>query len=137
MILKDFEKGGFPLNKRCPVFCSTEHGELYVAYDRFSLKAIIDNKKIKKCVGVWPGKHETDCFLLIPDNYRVAPPIDHREIDNATSIKIFYGKGQTFHRVEYIIEDNQGVKNNFTTENKDLLDYITRIGLKFTSIFEN
>jgi hypothetical protein len=120
----------------CPVFCFTEQGELYAAYDRFSLKAVLDNKKIKKCVGVWPGKHETDCFPLNPENYRIAPPEEFRSIDNAKSIQVFYGKGQVFLRIVYTSEDGKGIKNTYTTEDKKLLDYIAKIGLRFSSVYE-
>ena len=135
MVIRDFEQGGFPINKRCPVLCFTEQGKLYVAYDRLSLKMVIESAPLKKCVGVWPGKHNTDCFPLNPEYYRVAPPEEHRSIDNAVSIKVFYGVGQIYKYMEYMVENNNGERTEVKTSDVGLLQYITKVGLKFTSVY--
>jgi len=136
MVIRDFESGGFSINKRCPVLCFTEQGDLFVAYDRYSLKAVIDNHQLKKCVGIWPGKFNTDCFPLNPIYYREAPPEAHRAIDNAILITVYYGKGQIFKRLEYKAENIKGERVEIKTEDFQLLQYITKVGLKFTSVYE-
>jgi len=135
MILKDFEDGGFPINKRNPVLCVTHQGDIHVAYDRFMLKFIIDNKEIKKCVGLWPGKYETDCFPLKPDKYQIGPPEAFRSVDNALSIKVYYGGDMQFKNLVYVTENTRGEKIEIQSDNAELLAYITKIGLKFKSIF--
>jgi hypothetical protein len=134
MIRNDFIDGGFRINKRCPVFCLSDQAEILIAYDQYALKLAIDNKKIIKCIGVWPGKYSTDCFPLNPEKYRYAPPQLHRDIDNARSIEVNYKAGE-FENIIYSIEDLQGIILQVETKDKDLLDYITKIGLQFKSIF--
>ena len=136
MIQKIFENGGFPINKRNPVLLFTTEGELFVAYDRFSLKAVIDSKKITKCVGIWPGKLNTDCFPLNPDKYKLhAPPEEHRMIDNATDIKAYYFDLTNFKQILYTIENPSGSQNTVISKDKSLLDYITAVGLKHSTIY--
>jgi len=137
MILKDFEDGGFPINKRNPVLCFTDQGDLLVAYDRFTLKLIIENRTIKKCVGMWPGKYETDCFPLKPAMYKVAPPEAFRSIDNALSILVYYREGLKFKHLIYVAENTRGEKIEIQSDSPELLEYITKIGLKFKSIFDS
>ena len=136
MILKDFESGGFPITKRNPVLCFTDSGEVLIAYDRFTLKNFIESKSIKNCVGVWPGKYDTDCFPLNPQMYRHAPPEAFRSIDSALSIAVFYNKDIVFQKLIYTIQNERGEKIDIQSDSVDLLKYITTIGLRFKSIFE-
>jgi hypothetical protein len=136
MIRRDFEDGGFPINKRNPVLLFTADGKIFVAYDRFALKAVIDSKVVKKCLGVWPGKYSTDCFVMIPDYYKKAPPEEFRSVDNAQSILVFYGKSKEFKELAYTTENSDGKKIEIRSSNPRLLSYITDVGLQFTSVFD-
>ena len=134
MILTDFKKGGFPITKRSPVICTLPDGTVKIAYNRYDLSKIIKIDKILSCVGMWPGKKNTDCFTLIPDHYMDAPPEKFKEIDNATEIKTYFYLGEpedsSLMKITYVLE---GV--NYETGDKKLMDYINKVGLKHHSCF--
>jgi len=134
MILSDFKRGGFPLTRRSPVICTLPDGTVKVAYNRFELSQIIKVNKILSCIGMWPGKKNTDCFSLDPNHYMDAPPERFKEIDNATEIKAYFysGKpqGKSLKKITYILD---GI--NFETDDEKLMDYIRKVGLKHNSCF--
>ena len=106
MIRKDFEDGGFPLNNRAPVMCVTVDGLVLLAYNNYDLKRVLDTKglQIRKLLGIWPGKRNTDVFVLKPECYgKIAPPKEHKEIDNAETVVIEYAKNSVFSAVLYAL----------------------------------
>ena len=129
MIRNDFEDGCFPINSRAPVICTTTEGLVLLAYNNYDLKRILDNKniKIRKLLGVWPGKKNTDLFILNPIKYgKLAPPLEHKDIDNAETIVIEYSKS-TFQTVMYALPGEP-----LKTCNDPLLEgYIKAIGKKY------
>lgn len=144
MIRKDYEHGGFPINKRNPVLCffpgdASHSPAVFIAYDRSTLKAILTSKTIVKCLGIWPGKMNTDCFPLNVEDYKdiPTPPSLNRDIDNATSIVLTYSKKQKLSEVRYSIPKEEG--DGFVeivSKDPDLEEYVTKAGLKHNSIIE-
>ena len=135
MIRNEYLNGGFPINKRNPVMCFLPNGDIYVAYDRWGLKQVIDANPNLKCVGVWPGKHNTDCFRLDKEFYKVAPPVMNRDIDDATEISVSFSENQ-FEEITY---KTTGLNNeDFTILSKDpeLYLYISKIGLQHKSVYK-
>jgi hypothetical protein len=135
MIRKDFETGGFPINRQCPVFCVSETGELFIAYNRFTLVLTLRNKPIKKCVGIWPGRFNTDCFPMHVQSYIniPLPPEEHKFIDDSSSIKIIYEKnGVDFNKISYVCEDFKGNKTEIESKDGRLKEYVIKSGLKYT-----
>jgi len=125
LVRKDFVEGGFQVNSTSPVICFTNDGTLHVAYDNSSLKNIIVNNNIVNCVGVWPGKMNTDCFPLNVKAYgKKAPPEGYAEIDNCTKITLNYQDGKLAN-VTYV--DTDGIQ--VVAESKELADYIIDVGL--------
>jgi hypothetical protein len=131
MIKNDFRDGGFPINSQNPVLCVTKEGDIYVAYDRFGLGTAIKAGKVFKCVGIWPGKKNTDVFPLNPEFYTAMPPSEYRDIDNALSIMVKYVSGE-FSELRYKTMENVEV----LVKDVELLKYITSLGLKHTSVHE-
>jgi hypothetical protein len=139
MIRKDFETGGFPINRRCPVLCLSDAGELFIAYNRFTLGITLRVKTIKKCVGIWPGKRNTDCFPLKISCYKAIPlpPKEHQLIDDSTNIKIIYETdGMVFKCVSYISEDLKGNQIEIKSNDEKLKDYIIKSGLQYKVLTE-
>ena len=129
MIRDDFLNGGFPICNRNPVLCITPTGDIYVTYDRYGLKMAIESGKILKCVGVWPGNKNTDIFPLNQEYYKIAPPVEHRAIDNAVSVSVYY-KDKDFDHVGYMIEEVEMISKDAA-----LLEYIEKAGIKHTSMY--
>ncbi len=127
--MKDFEKGGFPITKRSPVICTLPDGTVKVAYNRYDLMKVVKNK-VLSCVGVWPGKKNTDCFTLKPDHYMDAPPERFKEIDNASKIKSFFDPDGKFMEITYTLDNI-----TYGAKDEDLMDYIRKVGLKHHSCF--
>jgi hypothetical protein len=97
-----------------------------VAYDRLTLKNILETYNVSKCIGVWPGKLETDCFILLPEYYKkITPPEDHRDIDSAQNIEVYYN-GNKFQYLTYIFEDK-----NIKSQDENLLKYMQSVGLRY------
>lgn len=126
MILNDFKLGGFPITKRSPVICTLEDKQVLVAYNRYDLKNIITNHYVISCVGVWPGKKNSDCFILDPEAYIIAPPERYKDIDNATDIKVYFDSNGLFMKITYIINDTVTVES----DDKKLLEYTRKVKLK-------
>ena len=124
MVRRDYEKGSFPIGSRSPVMCYAKDGPLYIAYDNYTLKKILNQSDIIKCVGVWPGKITTDIFPLGVEYYKdmPVPPKEYKNIDSATDIQISVDKGVK--RVEYFIMDTR-TENSFKSTDKSLIEYIT------------
>lgn len=136
MIRDDFKKGGFPINKLNPVLCISKNLDVYVAYDHFGLGMAIKEGSISKCIGVCKGKINTDVFPLDPECYTAMPPIEHRDIDNATMITVKYENG-AFSEVQYftpeiILSDGPAI----LCKEERLLDYINAAGLRHTTVYE-
>lgn len=135
MILHDFESGGFPITRRSPVICTFADYIVKIAYNRYDLKKIIEtykNVKMVSCVGVWPGKGISDCFILNTDAYRIAPPERYKDIDNAIEIKIYNNPEGFFMKINYKISDSKPI---IESTDKELLKYIKAVGLKHQSCF--
>ena len=128
MILKDFETGGFPINSRSPVLCISPTGGIQVAYNHYDLKKILLKGSISSCVGVWPGKKSTDCFILSVDSYMgiAVPPEANKNIVNAAQITVHFHQG-VFFDIEY---SEVGSERVITSNDPALFNYITVMGLK-------
>jgi len=131
MILRDFESGGFPITKRSPVICTLPNGSVKVAYNRFDLKKIITINKLISCVGMWPGKKNTDCFILDPEAYTIAPPERYKDIDSATDLKVYLDPDGAFMKITYIINDLVTVES----DDKELLEYVRKVKLKHQNLY--
>jgi len=141
MLLTDFKNGGFPITRRSPVICTIENGkrdllnkfQVIPAYNRFDLKKIIVTYNVISCVGVWPGKKNSDCFFLDPEYYKIAPPERHKEIDSAKEIIIYYDTHGNYMKVVYTMsEDTYSIECG----KQELLNYIKKVGLKFKNRYE-
>ncbi len=131
MVLKDFESGGFPITQRSPVICTFADCIVRVAYNRYDLKKIIESSDtIISCIGVWPGKKTSDCFILNTNAYKTAPPERYKDIDNAIEIKIYNNRG-SFMKITYKIIDKPLVEST----DEELLKYIKAVGLKHQNLF--
>jgi len=135
MLLNDFKEGGFPLTRRSPVVVTYTDCTVKVANNRYELKELIcnvpDKASVASCIGFWPGKKNTDCFTLSLDSYnKYAPPESHKEIDNASEIIVFTTTDGTFVKVLYILDDM-----TFLGKEKELIEYIKKVGLRFKSSF--
>lgn len=126
MVRKDYEKGGFLINRVRPALCYTKEGRLFIAYDNFTLKTIFSAHDIVKCVGAWPGKRDTDIFVLDPAHYKdtPAPPEKYKDIDQAQQIILMVNKNGEFQEVVWTTLD-EGEKS---TEDRYLYDYIIKSG---------
>lgn len=134
MIKHDFETGGFPINRRAPILCLTGDGNIFIVYNRFDLRIALNRGPIVKMLGFWPGKYDTDCFVLKPEAYMEvpAPPADHADIDSAEEVAVIYDQDEKFVRLWY--RDNK----NKITESLclELLTYIKVAGIKHRVIYE-
>lgn len=128
MILKDFETGGFPINSRSPVLCISPTGGIQVAYNHYDLKKILLKGSITSCIGVWPGRKSTDCFILSVDSYKSieVPPEANKGIVNAEQITVHFHQG-IFFDIEY---NEVGGERVITSNDPALFNYITKMGLK-------
>lgn len=132
MILRDFEEGRFPLTRRSPAICTLADGTVKVAYNRYDLAQIILKEEVLSCVGMWPGKKNTDIFILDPSAYTIAPPEKHKEIDSASEIILYYDPNGDFIKLSYKLSDDVDI---ISDEHK-LLEYVKTVGLKFQTRFE-
>ena len=134
MIRKDFETGGFPLQNLSPAICIDANYNFHMAYNRFELITLLRTKDIKTCFGIWPGKKNTDGFIMDPKIYVALPlpPEEHKEIDNAIEITV-YMEGEKFSRMSYFLN-----KDEVKIESKDsaLFNYVKKVGLRFSLVFE-
>jgi hypothetical protein len=127
MFRSDFKEGKFPISKRSPVI-GINNGDLVIAYNNKNLKEIASIKGIK-LFGIWPGKINTDLFILIPEYYKdlPVPPENHRDIDLAESISIVYESDGTFDHVNYLLNGT-----SIICKDPVLVDYIEKIGIRYT-----
>ena len=134
MILRDFETGGFPISRRSPVICMISDGSVKAVYNRFDLKNIINSSTNLSCIGVWPGKKNTDCFILDPDAYKnLAPPEIHKDIDSAEDIKIFINSDGYFMKISYVPGAFSSDRTPHESEDINLCSYIKAAGLKHST----
>ena len=136
MMLKDFEKGGFPIGRLSPVIVLAPGRGVCVAYDSFTLKSLIGQVPPKLLIGVWPGKHTTGLFFLDPSSYgKIAPPESDKDIDSATEIIVHY-IGEAFDRIEYAPYSKEGEMVTVVTKSEETFDYITKTGRKYRAVRE-
>ena len=135
MISRDFEHGKFPICRRAPVICYYENG-LRIVYNRYDLRNFLEKHGLScRCVGVWPGKKSTDCFVLNPKSYSTIeiPPEIHKEIDSAEDITVELGPEGFFEKLTYtpgtFVEDRTPI----LSKDRNLFDYIKKSGLKFST----
>jgi len=138
MILHDFEKLGFPISKRAPVLCFGTDGKVYVAYNRYSLRLVMQKIEIVKSIGVWPGRKNTDCFVLDPAAYKTTPvpPAENADIDSADDVTVFYGPDDQFLRVAYKEDPIDHSESVCISTKAELLTYIEQAGIKHKVIHE-
>jgi hypothetical protein len=136
MIRNDFETGGFPLCDKSPVLCVADDFKIHAVYNRYDLITLLKTESnIRACYGVWPGKKSTDVFPLNPKAYveLPLPPEMHKDIDSAAWITVCTEFDGGFSKLSYCPKEA-----TVTVESKDkaLFDYIKKIGLRYTSVFE-
>lgn len=129
MIRKDCYETGFPLCRRAPILCTTHQGEIMVAYNRFELKALLNRVDIASCAGVWPGKMNTDVFILDPKSYcQFVPPESDADIDSAESITLVIDEGDP--RVEYVPGPHAQDKTTILSRDPTLYEYVLKSGIQ-------
>jgi len=137
MIRNDFINGGFPICSRNPVICVTNEGKVFVSYDRLTLIKTLSQPGIIKCLGVWPGKQNTDLFPLSPEAYsKIAPPEDNRDIDDCTDIQIHCNKNGELLEVSYLPAGSSTRKTSKKPLAANLADYIISLGLIHKVIYD-
>jgi hypothetical protein len=125
MIRKDFYDSGFPLCRRAPIICVDDKGDIYPVYNGYDLKLVIDNKKVLKMIGIWPGKMNTDVFVLNPETYgKYAPPEEYKEIDSAEDVTIRIDLAGETVCVEYVPGPHEKDRTLIVSRNKDLINYL-------------
>ena len=136
MIRKDFEDSGFPICKRAPVLCFSKSGDVHIAYNHYALKRILEEHDILQCMGIWPGKRNTDCFPLNPDEYaKYAPPEKHRDIVDAEEIKVHRGKDGKHLEICYTMRDNRGNCYDVVSQEPELYQYLAEAGLRYKTLY--
>lgn len=132
MIIKDFETGGFPISRQSPVICLSDNKDLFIAYNNYKLKQIFDNCTVIKCIGVWPGKINTDIFVLSTQYYgKIAPPVEHKDIDNAEKITLISDKNGEVSKLKYILNSIE-----YVSKDQNLIKYVTSAGRKYKTQIE-
>lgn len=133
MLRMDYYTEGFPVNKRIPVICILKDNSILIAYNRFDLRQIIINNTLNTCIGVWPGKINTDVFSINPETYKeIYPPEINKDIDDANEIEIFFcSPGTNFERLIYTIGDKR-----IESKNPILYQYIKLTNKKYRTTFE-
>jgi len=134
MIRNDFYTGGFPISKRVPIICVLEQN-ITVCYNNYDLKLILDLYRSQKlidkvaCFGVWPGKMNTDLFLIDHNYYGfVSPPEIHKDIDSALLIEVFLSGGE-FEELVYI--SPLPLSESIRVTDPAVYDYVKKIGMRF------
>jgi len=136
MVRKEFIQGGFPVNRRAPIIGLTSDNELHIFYSHYDLHKLAQTKEISKCIGIWPGKKNTDCFILDPKVYsKYSPSVIHKDIDSAEEINVFFS-GSDFDRIEYKPGPFAENRTTIISRDKKLYQYLNNIGVKFKRFFE-
>jgi hypothetical protein len=135
MIIKDFEKGCFPVCAKAPVLCIDAGYNLHVADNRFVFVSILKMHDITGCYGVWPGKKNSDCFILDPKAYAgiAVPPEINKEIDSAERIILCLDSDHNFSKISYVMRDSDVM---IDSRDKSLYDYVKKTGLKYSTAFD-
>lgn len=136
MIRNDYFTGSFPISRRVPVICT--HGtEVKISYNNYDLKQVLSvyrtqgvDKEIT-CFGVWPGKINTDIFLLDQNYYGyIAPPEIHKDIDSAKEITVRQ-VGGVFSELEYIPGSISPDQTPIISKDPLLFSYVSKAGLRY------
>jgi len=138
MILKDFLNGGFPISRTSPVLCVNDHGNVFLAYSHADLRAVLHGgNNITRCLGVWPGKKTTDCFVMDPTKYGLySPPDLHRDIDSAVDIEVFVDRENNFIRLEYTPGPHATDRTRVVSKDQLLFDYVGKVNLRRKVVLE-
>lgn len=131
LILNDFFTGGFPINRKSPVMCITDDGGVTIAYNRHMLHSILNEKRIKSCFGIWPGKKYTGVFNLCVEEYADAPypPKEHADIDSAESVMVHLENGE-FDSIVYTPGPQESDHTPVVCKDVKLFDYIRTVSLR-------
>lgn len=124
----DMEDGGFPISRRNPVLCFLEDSDIKYAYNRFNLSRILNGGGVKKAIGVWPGKKNTDVFILSVETYKEipTPPEEHEEIDSSPEVVVKLGKDGMIRGIAYL---NQRTDKETVTQDPKVYSYIKAAGI--------
>ena len=131
MILHDLRSGGFPVSRRAPIICVSNKGEISVVYNRYDLNNTKKLIEIKYCMGVQPGRKNTDCFILDPESYtKITPPEEFRDIDSAENIEVQKSFENKLKQINYTPGPHSDDKTPIISKDQKLYDYIKFAGLK-------
>jgi hypothetical protein len=136
MISHDFEHGKFPICRRAPVICFFENG-LRIIYNRYDLYNFLNKNGLTcRCIGVWPGKKSTDCFVLNPKSYSTIdiPPEMHKEIDSAEGIVVKLSSDGIFEELTYTPGTFAEDRTPVLSKEIKLFEYVKKSGLKFSTL---
>ena len=136
MIRRDFEHGRFPICRRAPVICFFEKG-LRIVYNRYDLHDFLNKQGLDcRCIGIWPGKKSTDCFVLNSKSYSIIdiPPEEHKEIDSAENICVKLASNGTFEEITYTPGTSVEDRTPVLSKDKSLFEYLKKTGLKFSTV---
>ena len=131
----DFQSGGFPISKTRPVVCVFAGGEVAVASNHTELSRLLS--KVRRivdpepmtCLGVWPGRVNTDVFPLDPEHYGVlSTPKGHEDIDSAVRITVHVNPDLSLDRMEYV---PAGTDIAIVTRDVNLVEYVRDACLKY------
>lgn len=130
----DFTESNFPITRRNPVIAYIKGNDAKIAYNRFQLKGILQNHEVYCLIGVWPGKKNTDLFILDPNKYKdiPTPPEQHQEIDSSPEIVVKISKGGTVRGIAYL---NQKTDEQVLTQEAEIYDYIKSVGIQHRVIY--
>ena len=133
MIRNDFKDGNFPISRTNPVLCLSDQCNLFVAYDRYTLHQIFEIAPIIKCVGIWPGKKNTDIFKLNVATYKniPVPPAEHKDIDSSPEIIVKLSKDENFIELSYTDPIKEVIVRS---KDVNLYNYVKQTGMKQRTI---
>lgn len=132
----DLEESGFPISRRNPVLCfmDGDDRDIRCAYSRCQLSRVLKENPVTKMVGVWPGKKNTDVFILNVESYKniPTPPEEHEEIDSSPEVVVKLGKGGDLRGIAYF---NQELNQEVVTQDSEVYDYIKAAGVQHRVIY--
>lgn len=130
----DFTEGNFPITRRNPIIAYIKENDAKVAYNRFQLRSILQSNKVHCLFGVWPGKKNTDLFVLDPTKYKdiPTPPEKHQEIDSSPEVVVKLDKDGFVRGIAY---HNQQTDEHVLTQEAQIYDYVKSVGIKHRIIY--
>jgi hypothetical protein len=130
---KDFETGRFPISKRSPVIGIVKE-EIFTAYNHTELEKMSHIPGITM-IGIWPGKKNTDVFILNTESYKDTPvaPHGHENIDSAESITVYYSSPNVFDHVTYTLPEQTPI----ICKDPQLVTYIKEACIKHIVTFDS